>query len=82
MGLTVHFGDKLVPGLNNTVTIHTKAKPEVKVRAGSSEIPHVLMRLDTELWKVRFLLPKDAKGELELALKAGPDSATEKKAIG
>ncbi len=81
MPLDVHFGDKLVPGLNNAVTVRTKNKVEAHVRLASKEIPAVVTRLDTEIWKVRFLLPKDAKGELELDLRAGPETAKEKRAI-
>ena len=48
----------------------------------SAEIPHVLTRMDTEIWKVRFKLPQESKGEVEIDVKAGADSKTEKKAIG
>jgi len=83
MALDLHFGDKLIPGLQIAVGIRTKEKPAVKLRYfGGSDIPHTLTRLDTELWKVRFKLPQDAKGEVELDVKAGADSKTEKKAIG
>ena len=88
MGLDVHFGDKLVPGVNNTITIRTDAKPgstvrpEVKVKTPAGDLAFNLTRLDTTIWKVRFLLPKEAKGELELAIKSGSESKTEKKAIG
>ena len=83
MTLDVHFGDKLVPGLNVAIGIKTKDKPSVKLRyAGGSEIPYNLTRLDTELWKVRFKLPQDAKGEVEVDVRAGADAKTEKKAIG
>jgi hypothetical protein len=83
MALDLHFGDKLIPGLQVAVGIKTKEKPSVKLRyAGGAEIQHVLTRLDTDLWKVRFKLPQDAKGEVELDVRAGADSKTEKKAIG
>ena len=82
MGLDVHFGDKLVAGVNNTITIKTETRPDVKVKTPSGDLKFALARLDTTLWKVRFLLPKDSKGELELAIKAGSESKTEKKAIG
>ena len=81
--IDVHFGDKLIPGLQVSIGIKTKDKPAVKLRyAGGSDIPHNLTRLDTQLWKVRFKLPQEAKGEVELDVKAGADSKTEKKAIG
>jgi hypothetical protein len=87
MAIDLHFGDKLLPGFQASVGIKTKEKPSaVKLRLSdggrTSEIQHVLMRLDTDLWKVRFKLPQDAKGEVELDVKAGADSKTEKKAIG
>ncbi len=82
MGVDVHFGDKLVPGMNHAIGIRTNAKPEVTLKATSGAVPFVLTRLDTEIWKVRFLLPKDAKGELELSVRAGGESKSEKKAIG
>jgi hypothetical protein len=83
MALDVHFGDKLLPGLYESVGVKTGAKPSVKLRyAGGSDIPHVLTRLDTDLWKVRFKLPQEAKGEVEIEVKAGSDSKVEKKAIG
>jgi hypothetical protein len=83
MALELHFGDKLLPGLFESVGVKTEVKPAVKVRfAGGSEIPHVLTRLDTTLWKIRFKLAQDAKGEVEVEVKAGNDSKTEKKAIG
>lgn len=83
MSVDVHFGDKLVPGLNVSIGIKTLEKPAVKLRFfGGPDIPHVLTRLDTDLWKVRFKLPQDAKGDVEIDVKAGADSKTEKKAIG
>ena len=83
MAIDVHFGDKLIPGLTIAIGIKTKDKPAVKLRYfGGGEIQHALTRLDTELWKVRFKLPQDAKGEVEIDVKAGADSKTEKKAIG
>ncbi len=82
MALLIHFGDKLVPGLQNSVGIKTAAKPEVKVSLSGKDIPFVLTRLDSELWKVRFKLPKDATGEVEVSTKAGADQAKEKKAVG
>ena len=36
MGLDVHFGDKLVPGLWNSITFKTVAKPEAHVRLEDS----------------------------------------------
>jgi hypothetical protein len=78
----IHFGDKLVPGLNNSVGIQTASKPEVTVRLGGKDLKFVLTRLDTELWKVRFLLPKDAAGEVEISTRAGSETAKEKKAVG
>jgi hypothetical protein len=88
MAIDVHFGDKLIPGLQIAIGIRTKDKPTVKLRClrsdggGAADLPHNLTRLDTELWKVRFKLPQEAKGEVELDVKAGADSKTEKKAIG
>ncbi|HZV00445.1 MAG TPA: hypothetical protein VFF73_27275 [Planctomycetota bacterium] len=83
MALDIHFGDKLIPGLENSVGIRTKDKPTVRVRQfGGSELKSVLTRMDTEIWKVRFKLPLDAKGEVEVDARAGSDSKTEKKAIG
>jgi hypothetical protein len=80
--LGIHLGDKLVPGLYNSVGITTASKPAVQVRLAGKDLPFVLTRLDTEMWKVRFLLPKDASGELEVALQAGAEQAKEKKAVG
>jgi hypothetical protein len=79
----IHFGDKVVPGLQNSVTIRTKTKPEAKVLFWGTGGPlkFILTRLDAELWKVRFLLPKDAKGEVEVSVKAGSESGSLKKAI-
>jgi hypothetical protein len=83
MAIDVHFGDKLIPGLQVSIGIRTKDKPAVKLRYfGGADIKHVLTRLDTELWKVRFQLPPDSKGDVEIDVKAGADSKTEKKAIG
>lgn len=82
MVLKIHFGDKLLPGLQTSVGIATEAKPDVQVNLAGKALPFVLTRLDTELWKVRFQLPKDATGEVELSAKAGSDFAKEKKAVG
>ncbi len=83
MAIDLHFGDKLIPGLQIAIGVRTKDKPAVKLRyAGGADIPHVLTRMDTEIWKVRFKLPQDSKGEVEIDVKAGADSKTEKKAIG
>jgi hypothetical protein len=82
MALNIHFGDKLVAGLQNSVGIKTTEKPEVHVRLGGKDVPFVLTRLDTDLWKARFLLPKDAVGDVEVSLRAGSEQANEKKAIG
>ena len=83
MALDVHFGDKLLAGLNVSIGIKTNAKPQVKLRFfGGTDIPHTLTRLDTELWKVRFKLPQDAKGDVEINVTAGSESKSEKKAIG
>lgn len=83
MAIDVHFGDKLIPGLQVSIGIKTKDKPSVKLRYfGGPDIHHSLTRLDTELWKVRFKLPLDSKGDVEIDVKAGSDSKTEKKAIG
>jgi len=83
MALDIHFGDKLVPGLEQSVGIRTKDTPTTKVRYfGGSDIQHILTRQDTEIWKVRFKLPLDAKGDVELEVRAGTESKVEKKAIG
>jgi hypothetical protein len=89
MALDLHFGDKLLPGFQIAVGVKTNDKPAVKLRyAGGSEIPFTLTRMgndretSVETWKVRFKLPLDAKGEVEIDVKAGADSKTEKKAIG
>ena len=97
----IHFGDKLVPGLNTSVGLLVPTKPSVQVRLGGKDLPFSLVHLDdllvpdrfigfpegainekAQLWKVRFVLPKDASGELEVSLQAGADQAQEKKAIG
>lgn len=82
VALKIHFGDKLLPGLYNTVGVATEAQPQVQVQIAGRTLPFVLTRLDTELWKVRFQLPKDASGEVELSAKVGADFAKEKKAVG
>ena len=71
-----------VPGLQTSVGVTSSQKPAVQLRCGGKDLPFVLTRLDAALWKVRFLLPKDATGDVELALQAGADQAKEKKAIG
>ncbi len=83
MSFDVHLFDKLSPGLHHSVTVKTDAgKPRATVRANGAELATIVERLDTELWKVRFLLPKDAKGELELEVAAGTHRTVEKKPIG
>ena len=83
MGFDIHWFDKACPGMNHSVSIKTEAgKPTARVRTGGRELATTVERLDSDLWKVRFLLPKDAKGELELELAAGPHRTTEKKTIG
>lgn len=84
MGFAVHFGDKLIPGMQHAVGVATDVgKPHAKVRVvGGPELATHVERLDLALWKVRFTLPKDAKGELEVEVTSGPHKATEKKTIG
>jgi hypothetical protein len=82
MGLDVHLMDKLCPGLYHSVTVTTDAgKPRAKVMLSGKELAPIVERLDTDIWKVRFLLPIDARGEVEITIEAGSHRTAEKRPV-
>lgn len=82
MVFSVHYYDKACPGLHHSVSVDSDVKPAIKAKVGPTALPVLIERLDTIRWKGRFLLPKEAKGELEVEVTAGSNKSADKKAIG
>ena len=88
MGLSINLGDKFSAGNHISVTVITrtcesKGTPDAAVKyVDGDNIDHVIKLIDDDKYKLRFFIPEDAKGKVQVSLKLGSDSFDEEVAIG
>ena len=82
MSLSVNFGDKLPSGVHTSITIITPdGPPTAEVKHDGRPLEARLRKLDTDKWKLRFLIPSGVTGELAFRITAGSSVFSESKSI-
>ena len=83
MALSVNVGDAFVAGQNISVTINgATERPSTSVRLDDGvELDAVLRLIDDQKYNLRFLIPANTTGHVEITVKSGSESEDRKIAV-